>query len=92
MQQTHPGAAEAAGWRWQAAVQCGCSRLCATQQAGEVTVVPPRHGRLSGLLVAPTELALVIASWQTCAELLLAGLLTVLLRPLSATDGLLKEM
>ena len=71
---------------------CGCSPLCTTQQAGEVTVVPLHHGRLYTLLVAPIALALVIASWQTRTELLLARLLTVLLSPLSPTDGLLKQM
>lgn len=54
--------------------------------------MPLHHGRLYTLLVAPIALALVIASWQTRTELLLARLLTVLLSPLSPTDGLLKQM
>lgn len=54
--------------------------------------MPPHRGRLFSLLVAPIALALLIASWQTCTELLLASLLTVLFSPLSPTDGLLKQM
>lgn len=41
--------------------------------------------------MALVALGLLIARWQTCTQLLLAGLLTVLLHPLSPADGLLQQ-